>query len=415
MTMRPTLRWRLTAIYGLLFFAAGGLLLTVNYALVRRSLPADQVLYVPDPAAIIGRRQAIIGGSRVGPFPSEGGLRVLINGQAVPPEAIEDLPSRVRAAALDELLRQSLVGLLAVGVGSLGVSWWLSGRALHPLHRITDTARRLTDTTLHQRIDLDGPDDELKELADTFDAMLGRLDAAFASQRRFVANASHELRTPLAIMRTQLEVASTPEELAAAVEVVRQTIDRSERLVDGLLVLARADGQLNVEPIDLADVLRTGVTAVEPQRVELDARPAPVEGDPALLFHLARNLFDNAQRYNVPDGWVRARSGVEGDRAVLEVSNSGPVVPPDAVEGLFEPFRRLAADRTGGEVSAGLGLSIVRAVAEAHGGTVVAQGRPDGGLRVEVRLPARVEAMLSPVTAPARGRTLLPPAGEGPS
>jgi signal transduction histidine kinase len=394
MTMRPTLRWRLTAIYGLLFFAAGGLLLTVNYALVRRSLPEDQVLYVPDPASIIARRQAVIGGGAPDQFPPAGSVRVLINGQAAAPEAIEDLPGRVRAAALGELLRQSMIGLVAVGVGSLGLGWWLSGRALRPLHRITDTARRLTDATLHERIDLDGPDDELKELADTFDAMLGRLDTAFASQRRFVANASHELRTPLAIMRTQLEVASTPEELAAAAEVVRQTIDRSERLVDGLLVLARADGRLNVEPTDLADVLRSGVTAIDPQRVEVDARPVAVEGDPALLFHLARNLLDNARRYNVPGGWVRARSHVDGAHAVLEVTNPGPVVAPDAVDGLFEPFRRLAADRTGGEVSAGLGLSIVRAVAEAHGGTVVAQARPGGGLRVEVRLPVQVEARL---------------------
>jgi signal transduction histidine kinase len=268
------------------------------------------------------------------------------------------------------------------------------------LHQITETARRLSETNLDERIDLDGPHDELRELADTFDAMLGRLDAAFDSQRRFVANASHELRTPLAIMRTQLEVAHTPDELRAASVVVQQVIDRSERLVDGLLVLARADGRLVTEPTDLADALRAVVVPPDDDVVvTITAEPAPVQGDPALLLHLATNLVDTARRNNVPNGWVRARTRTDGAEVVLEVTNSGPAVPPDAAEGLFEPFRRLAADRTAADTGAGLGLSIVRAVARTHGGEATATALPEGGLRVEVRLPRA----LTPAAAVAPG------------
>lgn len=396
MTWRPSLRWRLTALYGGLFFLAGGVLVATNFALVRESLPADRLMVsasrfdapFDDPRSfgeIVGERRRSMQTA-----PSAPGPMIIVNGEPGNVGFIEDLPGRLRSNALEGLVGRSLIALLVVGAASLGLGWWLAGRALRPIHRITDTARRLSETNLDERIGMVGPDDELKELADTFDAMLERLDSAFDSQRRFVANASHELRTPLAIMRAQLEVARTPKELRAATAVVQQVIERSERLLDGLLVLARADGQLTLEPTDLADALRSVGSTCDASGVELSvvADPAPVDGDPALLLHLARNLVDNACRHNVPGGWVAAVTRVEGSDAVLEVSNGGPVIDPAAVETLFEPFRRLVADRTGGDTGAGLGLSIVRAVARAHGGDAAAVALATGGLRVEVRLPA---------------------------
>ncbi|MCU1376329.1 MAG: histidine kinase [Actinomycetia bacterium] len=399
MTPRPSLRWRLTALYGGLFFAAGGLLLAINYGIVRQSLPSDKIAFSQKVAGPVDESG---GGVAFGTFlgdPSlqqdqpinepDPNLKIVVNGKPEDFKYIESLPGRIRAATLTSLVGRSLLGLLGVGVASVVLGWWLAGRALRPLHKITDTARRLSETNLDERIGMDGPHDELRELADTFDAMLGRLDSAFDSQRRFVANASHELRTPLAIMRAQLEVARTPKELRAASEVVQQVIERSERLLDGLLVLARADGQLDLQPTDLADALRAVGTAADADGLELTvlANPAPVDGDPALLVHLARNLVDNACRHNVPGGWVAAVTRVEGYDAVLEVSNGGPNIDPAMVEALFEPFRRLTPDRTGGDTSAGLGLSIVRAVARAHGGDASADALSTGGLRVEVRLP----------------------------
>jgi signal transduction histidine kinase len=393
--VRPSLRWRLTAIYGGLFFAAGGLLLAVNYALVSQSLPNEKLAVrtqsAPPPGdpgfgGVVRSRQT---------FRGDGGDErdlVIVGGTPGDVAFVADLPKVLRSSALSGLVQRSLLALLGVGAASLGLGWWLAGRALRPVHRITDTARRLSGTNLDERIGLEGPNDELKELADTFDDMLERLDSAFDSQRRFVANASHELRTPLAIMRTQLETADTDDELRSASSVVRQTIDRSERLLDGLLVLARADGQLTMQPCDLADALRQANASVVggdgDVAVTVVAEAAPVDGDPALLQHLARNLLDNARRHNVPGGWVRASTRVEDEWAVLEVANGGATIEPDAVESLWEPFRRLSPDRTGSVASAGLGLSIVRAVARAHGGDATAEPLALGGLRVEVRLPA---------------------------
>jgi signal transduction histidine kinase len=427
MTPRPSLRLRLTAIYGALFFAAGGVLLAANYSIVHHSLPTDKIAFssrtdgpvdsgksAPFPGTPEGvTRSDDVPAQFIGPKDGAGTVAfgVFVNGKAASPDLIAELPGKFRNETLHSLVTRSLMGLVGVGAASVLLGWWLAGRALRPLHRITDTARRLSETNLDERIGLDGPHDELRELADTFDAMLGRLDSAFDSQRRFVANASHELRTPLAIMRTQLEVAKTPTELRAASDVVQQVIERSERLLDGLLVLARADGQLDTQPTDLAEALLSA--SVSPFADEVDvtitADPAPVDGDPALLLHLARNLLENACRHNLPtDGWVSASTGVSGDDAVLEVTNSGSVVPPDAVERLFEPFRRMAADRTEGDTGAGLGLSIVRAVARAHGGEVTADPLPEGGLKVEVRLPAA----LTSIPRPSRSNFTSPAAAQ---
>ncbi|MEN3361907.1 MAG: hypothetical protein V7637_5889, partial [Mycobacteriales bacterium] len=272
------------------------------------------------------------------------------------------------------------------------------------------TARRLSTETLDERIALDGPDDEIKELADTFDDMLARLDAAFDSQRRFVANASHELRTPLAVIRTEVDVTladadASVADLRAMAEIVRDASGRADRLVDALLVLARSEAQARIglelhEPVDLAAVVERaveGVAAVVGRRclaVTVEATPATTAGDPELLDRLVGNLVENAVRHNVDGGWVNVRTETDpapaGHPAVLlAVRNSGPVVMAEAVDGLFEPFRRGGRARTATPSrGAGLGLSIVRAVTAAHGGEVTAQPGTTGGLEVTVRLPA---------------------------
>lgn len=285
-----------------------------------------------------------------------------------------------------------LVAILVILALAFAVCWWLTGRLLRPLHDITATARRLSLSTLHERIALDGPRDELKELADTFDAMIDRLEKAVDSQRRFVANASHELRTPLAVQRTAVEVGladPSPERLAEVrAELLRNT-RRSELLIEGLLVLAQGERGLDARvPVDLeavvGQVVEDSRAAAGRDRISVAAatRPVTVSGDEVLLTRMVANLVQNAIRHNGPGGDVR----VELSEEALVVRNTGPRVPPEKVDGLFEPFRRLHADRTGSSEGAGLGLSIVAAIARAHDGRVRATANPDGGLSVTVAL-----------------------------
>ncbi|WP_232319923.1 sensor histidine kinase [Herbidospora daliensis] len=289
----------------------------------------------------------------------------------------------------------TVVTLVLITVLAFAVCFWLTGRLLRPVHRITTTARRLSLSTLHERIALTGPRDELKELADTFDAMLDRLEQAVDSQRRFVANASHELRTPLTIQRTAIEVGladPTPEKVARIrAELLRNTL-RSERLIEGLLVLAQGERGLDAHlPVELETVVEQVIEDHLPLAVRhgvaLDVRTKPVvvSGDEVLLGRLAANLVHNAIRHNHPGGHVTVELSSD---AVLTVRNSGPRVPPERVAELFQPFRRLNADRTGSADGAGLGLSIVAALVHAHGGVVRAQAQPEGGLAVTVTLPA---------------------------
>ena len=289
----------------------------------------------------------------------------------------------------------------------------MAGRVLRPLTRITDTAQRLSASNLDERIDLHGPDDELTRLANTFDAMLDRLAASFEGQRRFVANASHELRTPLTIMAAELDVTlARPDASLADLRrmgaTVRSAVDRSDRLVTSLLALARVEQGLEVaEPADLAAIAheaidrRAGEIAETGLQVGTVLDVAVVVGDPGLVDRLVDNLLDNAIRYNVADGWVRVTTGTTPDdgTALLDVSSSGTVLAADAVDGLFEPFRRLEAC-TGSQRGVGLGLSIVRAIASAHGGTASAQAIESGGLRVTVRLPGGV-APVAPQASPS--------------
>ncbi|GGR34423.1 ATP-binding protein [Streptomyces netropsis] len=298
----------------------------------------------------------------------------------------------VTDAASQQLVLWSVIALLVTALLAVGVGWWTAGRVLRPVHAMTAAARRISERNLHERIGQRGPEDELKELADTIDALLGRLEGAFDSQRRFVSNASHELRTPLATQRAAIQVGldgdPSPEELARTKTLLLETNRHSERLIDGLLVLARSErGLERRDPLDLAFVVAEEAEALAERAAEagvrIDVRTAasPLTGNRVLLAQLTGNLLRNAVSYNHPGGTVEVR--VRPGR--LTVSNTGPVVAEDEVEGLFEPFRRGAGrERLGGGV--GLGLSIVRSIARAHGGTATAVARPGGGLRVTVDL-----------------------------
>jgi signal transduction histidine kinase len=304
-----------------------------------------------------------------------------------------------RDIALNTLLKRSLLALIGLAVVAFAFGYVMAGRVLAPLGRITRTARSVVSTDLKRRIELDGPDDELKELADTFDEMLDRLERSFDAQRRFVANASHELRTPLAINRTLLEVQLSDPGVSVDLQQLGKTLlatnERSEQLVEGLLLLARSDNEIvDRKPVDLAEAASQ---ALEQTRGEADAKgvalrsslaPAVVQGNGVLLERIALNLVQNAVRYNVPeDGWVEVTTEVQHGQAVLIVSNTGPLVPAYEIDNLFEPFRRLRTERTGSDKGVGLGLSIARSVARAHGGHISAQPREGGGLVMRVTLP----------------------------
>jgi len=300
------------------------------------------------------------------------------------------------------LLTQGSIALVAVGALAAGLGWLVAGRVLAPLHQVTDTARRIaaSPAALHERIALKGPDDEVKNLADAFDTMVERLDHSFDGQRRFVANASHELRTPLTLGRALVEVAMHRRTASPDVKELGESLltinARHEQLIEGLLILADSEKQLTtVYPVNLADVVThvTGQLTGEAAAagVELIRGPgdAPTRGDALLLERLVHNLVENGIRHNTPgdERWVRVISKRAGDQVRVTVTNTGPEIPPYEVESLFKPFYRLGAERLVGGKGAGLGLSIVRSVAEAHGGTVTATPRAGGGLEITVVLP----------------------------
>jgi signal transduction histidine kinase len=371
-------------LYGLVFLLTGAVLLTIVYFLVRHNLDSANIRsrlqkagLVPPPTAPFFGRFSFRPGS---------------------PEAnvAEAVRSQLRAQALHQLLIECLFALGVMTMISVGAGWLLAGRALRPLREITATARRVSGENLGERIGLVGPADELRELADTFDGMLGRLDAAFASQRHFVASASHELRTPLAIMRTEVDVAmADPDagagELRAMGEAVRETVDRCERLIEGLLMLARSEAAAGTEErVDLAALAGDCITDLRARAragsvtVTTDLAPAPTRGQGSLLERMVANLIDNGLRYNEPGGYLVVRTAAESQNVRLEVRNGGAVIDAGQVATLTEPFRRLDHTRAG----FGLGLSIVRSVCEAHGGTLSLSAPGDGGLEVVVTLPA---------------------------
>jgi signal transduction histidine kinase len=396
---RPTIRVRLTLLYAGAFFLAGAALVALMYFFLGQAL--DRQL-----TARLGIAQHLPQQAATQPGSQEATHALQ-----------EDLRAQFRQDRDDTLsimLVASLVALGAVGVAAAGFGWLLAGRALGPLQQITATARRVAEGSLQERIALDGPHDEVKDLADTFDAMLERLDRSFDSQRRFVANASHELRTPLTINRTLIEVAldnpNAPGSLRQLGGTLLAVNQRHERLIDGLLTLASSQQRIDdPTPVDLADIARhittesRGAADAAHVGIRTHLRPAPVAGDPVLLERLAQNLLDNAIRYNLPEhGEISVTTGTLDGTAHLTVDNTGPPVPPYELPGLFEPFRRLPtterladATMTSASRGAGLGLSIVRSVAHAHGGDVHATPRQDGGLTVRVRLPAAPKQSIS--------------------
>ncbi|MFF0788948.1 sensor histidine kinase [Streptomyces spiralis] len=382
--LRPTIRIRLTLLYGGMFLIAGILLLSIIYLLAAQALNAGSDL----PFKIVEGKVT----STICNLPA----------QASPSEfnsAMNECVNQQRQHALDDLLSRSLLALLGLAVIAFAFGYAMAGRVLSPLGRITRTARAVAGSDLSRRIELDGPDDELKELADTFDDMLERLQRAFTAQQRFVGNASHELRTPLAINRTLLEVhlsdPGAPVELQQLGKTLLATNERSEQLVEGLLLLARSDNQIvERKPVDLAEVATQAIDQVhgEAQAKGVEIRgarkPAVVQGNGVLLERIALNLVQNAVRYNVAEeGWVEIDTDVHHGQAVLVVTNTGPVVPAYEIDNLFEPFRRLRTERTGSDKGVGLGLSIARSVARAHGGHISAQPREGGGLVMRVTLP----------------------------
>jgi signal transduction histidine kinase len=365
-----TLRLRLSVLYGSLFFASGAALLAITYALVEPRPPVQYAnLLTSD--QLVRTRLAI--------------QRILGGRQAT--HALKTLVEAQRADTLHQLTLASGIALALMTLVSAWLGWLMAGRALRPLQVMGAKA---------------GPADELKELGDTFDGLLGRLEAAFSAQRQFVANASHELRTPLTLERAMVEVALADPDAPA--QVLRATCQRvlaagaqQERIIDALLTLARGQRGLDRrEPFDLdevaADVLAERGPGAERVglRVEASLGSAPTSGDPRLAERLVANLVDNALVHNSADGWVTVHTGVKAGRAVLLVTNSGPVVAPGEVDRLLRPFERMRTDRTGQR--AGLGLAIVQAIANAHGATLAVRPPGGGGLEVEVGFPVQAQA-----------------------
>ncbi|MBL7628536.1 sensor histidine kinase [Frankia nepalensis] len=395
------LRTRLTLIYGGMFIVAGVVLLGATYALFQQQLSGSGF-------KVLAQR-----------IDTNGNVTTTVNRQTSPLEGDEALltgadaerwmreqQDQLRHAATRSLLVQGGIALGVVGGAAAGFGWLVAGRVLAPLHRVTDTARRIAgapaaDRGLHERIALRGPDDEVKELADAFDTMVQRLDRSFDGQRRFIANASHELRTPLTVGRALVEVAmhrrSASEDVKQLGESLLEINLRHERLISGLLLLAGSEREITGRrPVDLADVVTHVVAQVAPEArrsgivVRETTAEAPTSGDALLLERLVHNLVENGVRHNIGAGgevWVASRARDDG-LVEVEVANTGPSVPPYEVPSLFEPFHRMATERLITAKGAGLGLSIVRSVAEAHGGAARARARDGGGLVVTVTLPA---------------------------
>ncbi len=382
------MRTRLAVFYAVLFLLVGVVLLALTYTLAAAVLLPRPA---PPPKMLTPQDDALLGLCK--PLPASPSLLAkcnhLIDTVGAGPKARGDALAALRIASAIGL------GILTIAAGALG--WLASGRALRPVRSITEAARRASELRLGQRLALTGPDDEFKQLADTFDVMLERLDAAFTSQKRFVANAAHELRTPLTAMRTAIEVTlskptRTPDQLEEMAVRVKRSLERAEATVEALLTLASSElGPATEEPIDLAtaaeDALDATRAAIDQRRITVEATlgPAPARGDRVLLERMIANLVENAVRHNNPGGWIGIRTIQQADGAVFEIANTGPSVPVEQIPTLFEPFAR-AEQRLNSSDGVGLGLSIASAIARAHNATITARPRPAGGLDMSVTI-----------------------------
>ncbi len=408
---RPTVRLRLTLIYGSLFLLSGAVLLVVTYVLVSQTSPGTVFaakttqgggLVTVNPSGtttIIGPRPGLLQAPVLG-YSAAGSF------DAPPPENLDTLAQKLTGVAtqqrndeLHQLLVVSGIALGATALLSIGLGWLVAGRVLRPLRTMTGVVRDISASSLHRRLALRGPNDEMKELGTTFDGLLERLEQSFTAQRQFVANASHELRTPLARQRTLVEVAlrdpaPTVESLRQAHQRVLAAGEQQEQIIEALLTLARSErGVDRRQACDLAviadEVLLTRSPQLEQRRLHLDAslHDARLSGDPQLVERMVANLVDNAVRHNIDGGRISVETLTVDGHAVLRVGNSGPVIPGGEIERLFQPFQRYDAARGVHADGVGLGLSIVDAVVRAHGATMTTNAPESGGLQIEVAFP----------------------------
>lgn len=388
---RHTARMRLTLVYSGLFLFSGVALLTITNVLARQATQNGYYFRESDGVIVAG---------------AKGSPTVMRPPADLPPQLqsqikqIETQALRQHDADLEQLLVGSGIALAIMTVGSLAFGWVVAGRVLRPVRDITTTTRRISANNLHERLALDGPDDEFKALADTLDGLLGRLEASFESQRNFVANASHELRTPLTIQRTLIQVAladpnASVDSVRSVCEDVLACGEEQERIIEALLTLASsAQGLDHRELVDLVtitkDVMRTANPEIERGGLQVNTAiyPASIMGDPRLIRRLVANLVDNAVHHNVRHGHVDVATGTKEDHVVFSVENSGPKVPTDEVEQLFRPFQRVGHARASHQNGHGFGLSIVQAITTAHRAELVARSRPEGGLAVVLSFSA---------------------------
>lgn len=428
---QTTVRWRLTLLYGGLFLISGVALLAITYTLVDNAAVFPQgprFSFVNGRASLNVRRVAAQKlHSQAVPSPSLSGTTPVTVGpatikgfpRAVPApiqrllrttegqKALGEVVITQRVADLHQLIIESAIALALMAILSTALGWVVAGRVLRPLRTMTTTTQEISEANLNRRLAMSGPPDELRQLADTIDGLLARLEGAFDAQRRFVANASHELRTPLTAVRALLEMVlsdphATVGTFRATCEQVLEESEQEEQLIDALLTLAQGQrGIDHAETFDLAAVVRDvmdsreGAATASGLTVSHSLEPATISGDARLVARLASNLVDNAIGHNVPDGRLSVRVRAT-DTATLTVTNTGPAVPPEAVERIVQPFQRVASDRTGHRDGLGLGLSIVAAIASAHDAALAVRARPEGGLDVEVHFPLRAAPSRQP-------------------
>jgi signal transduction histidine kinase len=389
----PTIRLRLTLVYGGLFLCSAAALLAITYVLVHHQYTGSFFISSGHQAAVQFQSSGNIDAKPVPGFEVPIGPNAIAGSRKVAIAAAQGQSD----AALHKLFVDSAAALAVMAVLSLWLGWVIAGRALRPIRTITETARDISASSLHRRLALEGPDDELKQLGNTVDGLLARLEISFEAQRQFVANASHELRTPLTLERTLLEVAlSDPN---ASIDSYRRTCEQllavgeqQERLIEALLTLSRGQRGLDSrQPVDLAAITATAAAAADHDGLVLDTAllPAQTTGNPRLVERLVANLLSNAIHHNIDDGSVSITTETRDGHAVLTVSNTGPAIPASDLERIFQPFQRLDPGRANNNGNGlGLGLSIVQAIANAHGATITTDAQADGGLQIQISFPA---------------------------